>query len=160
MPRMGNAKDARRALNDDLKEIGSGCTRVVYLDDDEKYVYKVAFSNRSDSCNVGEHLMFEVMRQSTPWSKHCPKTRLIRVRGRVVLVMKYYPNRVSNDNAYFNKMADDLYKKSIMFDLAAFNAMADERGNFYIIDAGEGGYNDGDEFITILTTGKGSGERY
>lgn len=154
MALMGNVKDARRALNCDLREIGSGCTRVVFVDDDEKYVYKVGLTENYDSSNVGEHLMLEVMRESTKWGKNCPRTRLIHVDGRVVLVMKYFPCRVRRSSKFLS-MQNSLYRDNLLYDFADFNAREDEDGNVFIIDAGEAGYSDGDFFVTVLQTGKG-----
>ena len=153
---IGNMRDARKALRGELDYIGEGCSRKVYVDKDEKYVYKVGLmdSGADDNCNVGEHLMFSVLRVASRWSKHIPKSRLIYIDGRPVLCMPYFANH-ARGNPAIGKVANGLFEDKVLCDVADFNFRADDNDNLFVIDGGEAGWSgDPERMIEILQFGK------
>ena len=136
---LGTIAAAKAAVRGTLRLLDYGSTRHAYVDDEERFVYKVARRPERDGTNIAEHLIFEAMR-CTEWAKHAPPTRLIEVMHRIVLVMPYYADVVTNHDAA-DKLDKKLYKSGVMHDNGYFNMRLDKRGTIKVIDGGEWGWD-------------------
>ena len=92
---VGNAKDAARALAGSLRLIGEGCSRYVYVSDDETVVYKV-------------HRYDEVPEHSTNSDEYA-RRNLVVPKPLAVPPMTLYPNGVLAMPYYRGTMAGECF---------------------------------------------------
>lgn len=131
--RIGNRDDAERAISGDLKLIGSGGFRNVFVDDDDKVVYKVCNDNNhcDSDCNREEQ---ECYRDMVARGYKCiAQTDSWTVKGQVV-----------NAQPYMNGKVDVAKREQLMIALTGFifdihfydggNIAFDNSGNPVVVD--------------------------